>query len=439
MPDIQHSLEHRQRELVPEDGAFERLVRLRHRRTRNRRIRAGMVASAVAVGLVWAAATAWENAEPSQLPPMDRENVGDVQVAWTANVGEDPSPPVVDGGTVYVVADRLYAFPITCARAGIACPPSWTGAIHQGSGESIMPAVGDGVVAVSVSGGGLVVFPQGCGGDSCDPLWTATTSTTTSSPADVSGFSAPTIRDGEVYVGASDGLYVFDVSCRSDGGTCAPAWRGRGESGSDAPQVSGGRVFVVAHPSIRIYPARCDTDRCDPLSVWRSVSTYIPSVRLGAEHAVVGAFVYAEDCLPRCSPSWVARLDPATPNDVTSKEAQPAAITEGEVFITSNRVYAYPLECRDDGGECAPSWAGPRQFDEMVHQYEGWSAPVVVGDLVFAATDRAYAFPTSCDGDCEPLWIGPDDQGISLNGISADGTTVVTTSPLGVIRAFQVP
>src|SRR5438045_9431353 len=93
------------------------------------------------------------------------------------------------------------------------------------------------------SGQGLFAFNVGCRTQvgHCTPVW--------SNPNAVAGYSAPTFANGFLYVGTQSGqLQAYDVgACASAGGTCAPDWRASlGGEPNSSPAVSKGVVYIAA-------------------------------------------------------------------------------------------------------------------------------------------------------------------------------------------------
>jgi hypothetical protein len=157
MSDLRDQLERlRQRQSVP-PGAFDRLVRIRGRRERNRRIAASVVGGSVALLLVAGAVFEWNDLHRATSTVLSPATVSRLRQTWTATVGPHASAPVVADGLVFVAADgRLSVFDVTC-KAGPRCAPVWTAPLPSDATPS-EPAVGDGLVVVSA--GNLFAFTR---------------------------------------------------------------------------------------------------------------------------------------------------------------------------------------------------------------------------------------------------------------------------------------
>src|SRR5919201_6903917 len=110
--------------------AFDRLMRRRARKQRNQRIATAVLALILAAAAIGGAIRVLRSAE-RQLPAhrIDRTNVSDLKLAWSARLGaadssvrfrslnyEAPYAPTVAGGMVFVGTDagKLYAFDASC-------------------------------------------------------------------------------------------------------------------------------------------------------------------------------------------------------------------------------------------------------------------------------------------------------------------------------------
>jgi len=170
------------------------------------------------------------------------------------------SAPVAAGGDVYVISDRLYDLPASCAGAG-PCAPRWSAPIGPFAGQ---PVAGDGWVYVT-NDQRLLAFRTSCGngGATCRPDWTF-------AAEDRSTLSTPAVANGIVYVAGSR-LYALPSDCARDGGRCPPLWRSRGAvAATAAPVVANGLVFLSSSGRVVAFAERClsASARCSP--VWVS-------------------------------------------------------------------------------------------------------------------------------------------------------------------------
>jgi outer membrane protein assembly factor BamB len=183
---------------------------------------------------------------------------------WSAKAGATAVqfPPVWSGRSVYVVSDRLYAFPPRCPVGG-RCRPEWS---YPVSITVNRPAASGSWLYLS-DGGRLLAFnPASCSrGGGCGPAWVFR-------PSDGATLSAPVLEGGTVYVEGAR-LYALPAACGSNGARCTPAWVGStGTSSSEpvAPAIGDGMVFIVAGRRLEAFPELCSmgNQSCAPL--WAS-------------------------------------------------------------------------------------------------------------------------------------------------------------------------
>src|SRR5262249_19554448 len=144
-------------------------------------------------------------------------------------------------GIVYVGANGLYAFDVSCQDA---CQPLWS--YRAGNLGSSSPAVVNGLVYVSLSDGKLYVFDTRCR-SACQPLWSYETG----------GFiyDTPVVSNGIIYVGSQyngsnyavsphlDDLkfFAFDAACHS---ACQPLWSYTTRDSISPPTQAHGILYV---------------------------------------------------------------------------------------------------------------------------------------------------------------------------------------------------
>jgi hypothetical protein len=448
MADLRERLEQKSKSLLPEPGGFERLVLRRRAREVRRRVVAGAVAVIVALVGTAAIFTAFHNAT-QKLPTIAPDNIHSLHQAWIGHVEGDPSVPVIADGMVYVSADRLYAFSLACVAGPDPCNPTWTGDIGGASSET--PVVADGVV-LTVSDAGMFAFDASCAGPTCSPLWRAPSPSHEASEDYVAAYSVPAVSNGFLYAAGGDGLYVFPIRCRDDRGVCRPAWVGIGYGSAQTPAVGDRLVYVGSHLGLEGYPLTCEQRRCDrswfldashPLGTGGTKAsqfdvTYSPTVSSAEQDLYVNNGRFSAD--PRdgsLRQRWVARLDATSERDLRAGTVGHATVADDVVYLTASRVYAFPVGCVPGGNGCLATWKGPRQFDQMLSAYRTWSDAVVADGLVFASTDRPYAFAEGCASGgqvCAPLWVGP--EGFASKPAVSD-TAVVVTYADGRVVAFE--
>ena len=416
--DIRDALRHRQHAYQPAPGAFDRLVRRRHRKERAKRLSTVAVASLVCGATFWALLPLSGLEPRSAAPPIDRSTVSGLGVAWTSGVGDAPTAPVVHDDRVFVGTGSgvLYALD---ARGGHVV---WVGRL-RGSIESAPAILGDQVV-VHTTSGVLAAFETGCGtgGETCLPAWTAYT-------ADEDG-SPPSVVDGVLYVQAGNDRMLAFEGCSS--GPCDPAWIGQAQSGRlrspVAPAVVNGSVWTVLGTDTVVFPERCDRV-CEPTQSQFAGSMAIGPV-VGDQLVVLGSstgylYGFRADCPGRCRAVWRARADaPTTP-----------AVDDGVVFVSGapgGGLAAVPESCRSAGTACEPRWVGDINGSPT-------SPVITVGGVVYVGSSdgNLYAFATACDRACSPaasVRVGSSAQGLA---VWADRVLFLTAAD-GTLRALTV-
>ena len=419
MSDIRDALRHRQHAYQPAPGAFDRLVRRRHRKQRAQRLSSLAVAALVCGATLWAFHPLSRLEHPSGAPPIDRSTVSGLEVAWTAGVGDAPTAPVVHDDRVFVGTGSgvLYALD---ARGGHVV---WVGRL-RGSIVSAPAILGDQVV-VHTTSGVLAAFETGCGtsGATCLPAWTAYTRDEDGSP--------PSVVDGVIYVNAGNDRMLAFEGCSS--GPCDPAWIGQVPSNEPlrspvAPAVVVGSVWTVLGTNTVVFPERCDRV-CEPTQSQFAGSMSIGPV-VGDRLVVLGSstgylYGFRAECPGRCRAIWRARADaPTTP-----------AVDDGVVFVSGapgGGMAAVPERCRSAGAACEPSWVGD------IHGSPTSTVVTARGVVYVGSSDgNLYAFATVCDRACSPaasVRVGSSAEGLA---VWADRVLFLTAAD-GTLRALTV-
>ena len=428
MSDLRSVLQERRRSYQPSPGGFDRLVRRRRRKQRKQRLAAGLVALVVTVAGTWGLFAVSRSLGPrTGAASIDGSSVHRLDVAWTAAVGDTPTPPVVGGKLVFVGSRSgvLYAFDVDGEVV-------WLGRL-RGSIVSA-PAVSSDEVIVHTTEGLLAAFPNTCGtgGATCLPTWTARTGDRTGSP--------PTIAGGMVYVNAGvDRLLAFPARCRADGDLCRPAWRGvvdvfTGNNPVVAPALVAGSVWTVLDTSPTIFPASCGTDGgpCEPINAqFAGAMRTGPIVGggmvfLGSESGYVYGF--PADCANPCSSIWRAVAD----------EPTEPAVAGGVVYVAGapgGGLAAVSQGCRSPGSSCAPTWIGDLHGSP--------TSPVVVANSVVyvgSSDGNLYAFPTTCPENgtvCTPAAVVRIGSSIAKPAVYGDRALFITALD-GTLRALTV-
>ena len=403
-------------DLLP--GGFERLLRRRDRKERNRRIANAVVALVLAVVAIGAAIRVLGSAE-RQLPAnrIDRTNVSHLNVAWSGSMEGVPasiefrsfklvSPlrPTVAEGHVYVgtTAGKLYAFSASCG--GATCRPDWVADL----GSPIMdpPSVSGGIVYVASRGGELFAFPSDCGsgGAVCRPLWTADTQRR---------IDTPVVWGGMVYgldpVHAT--LYAFPASCGSGGAICHPLWRqdvgvgrGKGKAGNtQAPTIVDGVLYIAGESSLK------DDEQVDRL--------YAFDARTG-------------------DPLWIGVQ--GGPTGVTSPFDYTPIVADGKVFVVfGNTLHAFPVGCASGGAECPPAWTYTTHDLVMGNPYVS-NGVVLVKSWVPSAHIQAFATDCGTGGaTCDPIWRA-EDNAVDYGLVAGDGYVFDSGVGNGITYAFPL-
>jgi outer membrane protein assembly factor BamB len=446
MADLRHVLTDRAADFTPPTDGFDRLVRLRRRRRRSQRIRTTVGALAVAALGMWIVVVAigGHRTAPAPRPAFEQLSPSSARLlrpTWSGAVEPNQAAvPAASGTEVYVAQahDGLVAFPTACRRES--CTPRWRGTVPAAAVSfANSPAVDDGIVVVATDA--LTVFPQGCAvsGRVCAPLWT------TEPTADKLPLSTPTIADGRVFVGASDGtVRAYSATCRTDGGTCAPLWTARtGASLAFSPPAVADGVVAVVSDRLYVYPEKCAA-RCRPLwtsdlrTVYESqaghgIALDGPAAGGGHVFAVDGSTLLAFEAACRtdggaCRPSWTF-TEPA--GDILSSPVE----ANGRVYVASRRLFAFAVSCGASGRTCAPAWRSAPAGIAM-------STPTAGAGVVAVAADRVEVFQPACGSQrvCRPRFDGPTvTAGIPLSRPAVSTAGVFVTTQDGRIIAYQVP
>ena len=299
--------------------------------------------------------------------------------------------PLVHNGVVYVGAQdsptsndgRLLAYAADGCGAQT-CQPLWRGNAGPQSILDSSPAAFEDTIFIGSFDGKLYAFPAaGCGAELCDPLWTAQTRGHIE--------SSPTIVDGVVYIGSNDRrLYAYDAhGCGQ--ATCRPLWTGNagGPIFASSPAVADGVVYVATDHELSAFDADgCGAPTCAPLWQGRHGIDFVngsPAVAngrvyIGLENGI-GTFDAAGCGQAMCSPLWIG-FGTGTQAAVLSSPA----VANGVVYAGRNT--AEVLAWNADGcGQfsCNQIWTG-RTGDQLVS-----SSPAVVnGHIYIGSADNLF-------------------------------------------------
>ncbi len=254
------------------------------------------------------------------------------------------------------------------------------------------PSVANGVIYVGSSDGKLYAYAFRCatGGQSCSPLWTGSTGgAIDSSPAAVGTV---------VYVGSSDGkLYAYSIGCASGGGSCSPLWTATtGGPIHSSPTVESGVVYVGSDDG----------------------KLYAFAVGCGSGGA-------------SCSPLWTA----TTGGPIASS----AAVASGVVYVGSDdgKLYAFAVGCGSGGASCSPLWTATT--GGAVH-----SSPTVLTGIVYVGSldGNLYAYDAAgvvgcAAASCTPIWFGQTGGAIYSSPATGDGRVWIGSDD-GKVYSFHI-
>jgi MYXO-CTERM domain-containing protein len=484
----------------PSDG-FERFSRRRERKQRNQRMGTIALAVLIMVALVGAFLGSYTRSEQPATGGITPQSAGELRLQWSADLDADtppsdsakPDQPAVGDGKVFVgtMSGTFFAFPASCGTGGASCEPAWT--THLSGTIDHTATVADGLVFVSTTRGRLYAFPTDCSA-TCAPRWTAEVGKQI--------YSSPVVADGMVYgIDLWNGtLYAFEERCSA---RCRPAWtadlgarldsnldcaavwqcvtgaptvasglvlaspEGRPDEPQEAPLlqafdartgakvwgsvgvdtssperyrwpvVDGDRVFISSDEQLYAFPLHCAA-LCHPL--WRFstngefvgqqvVADGFVYVGIGTVGEHGGVFAFPEDCRRDgglCRPAWSqASFAPNPALDHVVVGGGVVVSTSGEE--PEGEIQAYMTRCAADGGTCRPAWTTATLGREV---------PTVSGELVYVkdANGELFAFPLGCSGECAPVWRSGDQRGLSSATVTADG--VYATQSWGRLVAF---
>ncbi len=294
---------------------------------------------------------------------------------------------------------------------------AWQGLMGDIADNS-SPAIANGVAYIGSFDGRLYAFnADGCGQDTCQPLWSGATEN------DIQ--SSPTVMNNAVYIGSEDHkLYAFAAKgCgQSD---CAPLWVGLTNGAVEpAPVATSTTVYVGSadHNFYAFAANGCGQSTCAPLwwvptggEITSSAALVNNILYFGSQDGKLYA-VGAQGCGRQvCPPLWTAQVgsiilgsSPAVSNNVVY------IASFNEVNSTDSRLYAFSTKCAQP--VCHPLWSAPA--GDFVA-----SSPAVANGVVYIGSgdDLLYAFDANGCGkaSCNFLW----------RGIAVGAQAALTSSP----------
>jgi outer membrane protein assembly factor BamB len=443
--------------LQPEEPALGRMLRRRDRRRRNRRIGAALIAIVVFLAAASLLLPVLDRGTAPASQTINPSNIGALSVAWSADLpGHPPEmanpftsaeqlPPTLSNGNVIVAAGTsVVSYSESCIDP---CAPIWTGRL-PGTAANPPAVTPSGDIVVSTENGKLSAFAATCRPGCSKPTWTA----------DIGHrFGAsPVIQAGVVYGLDPYSATLYAVPLRCDQ-TCRPVWKGRlgpptttvtqpglpgggSRSGEwDAPIVSDGVVYALGPVDHAVYAYDASTGK----QLWHSevpMPAYtprfnVPILSSGSVIDGIGQRLYAfkvgcrNDGGP-CTPLWSS-------SSIDAYLSEPI-VAGGQVLVgtasgENDGSVASFGNCANGTTRCRPTWQSTRLPEMSVAQ------PIVVGDQLIATSSiagRLVAFPVGCTGDpCPMNWKAAVSGAITP---VASGDVVFVASPGGTLAAFDV-
>jgi outer membrane protein assembly factor BamB len=434
MPELASILEREGRKVDLEPGHYERLLRRRDRRRRNRRIGSTLLAVAIAAATISYAVNVIRDRR-DQIP-MDRitsRNVAHLSLAWTAaaqaSAGTPGSPTVLDG-IVYVDVGAnggtsgIQGFPLACRATGQTCEAVWSSLTsHELSGVVVDDErvyVGEGVTgsghtAPQFTRYGVDAFARACS-DRCRPVWTTRTA---------KGLDPIAVIGDRLYVRAGKRLEAYARSCGQP--MCHPLWTA---TDVGPPTLVSGRAIVRTRRGVAMFMSACWTAHGPACPEVGSATIDVTSDPVSLPPPIVedrrlllddetGIQAFPVECRGACRPEWQAKL-PGGPG------FQPV-VTNGMVVAVTrdgSELAAFRIDCpttRADG-TCPPEWTA--------HPDGGIGfPPVVSGDRVTVGADLGsslVAYPLSCVGECVPAWTAQLADSITFAPVVNEDVVMVS-------------
>jgi outer membrane protein assembly factor BamB len=371
---------------------------------------------------------------------ISKANAQRLGLAWVGIMGDiaDVSSPAVVNGVVYIGSfdGRLYAFKANgCGQD--TCQPLWSGITENDITSS--PAVTNGVVFVGSADHKLYAFPAaGCGQSVCAPLWVG--------PTGGAVDSGPVVTPTVVYVGSEDhNLYAFPTAgCGK--ATCNPLWSVRTGGGVNSSPALVNNTLYFGSQDGKLYAvdARgCGQQVCSPLwtaQVGRTIFASSPAVangvvyiasfnEMGSSDSRLYAFNAAGCGQSMCQPLWTA---PA--GDFV---ASSPAVAKGKVYIGSGDDLLYAFDANGCGqSTCNFLWRG----EAVGAQAALLSAPAVANGLVYIGENNGMVEVFDANGCGQAICL-PVTQLLVRNEpiVSSSPAVVNGTVYVGSADQFNAP
>lgn len=215
----------------------------------------------------------------------------------------------------------------------------------------------------------------------------------------------PTIHMGVVYVVArgsttlTNGVYAFNLTCATGGGTCTPLWigPGGGSGSSFFPEmglaIGAGRVYARLGNDLLAFAIGCGTGgaSCPVVGTVTGLATgTAPVFANNYVYSVEGSAVVARrpTCLG-CVPAWSGTLP--------GSAFRAPTVAGSQVYVVQGtRLFVFASSC--GAATCSPTWStdtgGPAPY-----------SPTVANGVVYVPTaSDTFAYEANCWTGCTPLW-----------------------------------
>ena len=170
----------------------------------------------------------------------------------------------------------------------------------------------------------------------------------------------------------------------------------------------------------------------DCVPVWRSTEPNEPlsapvifDERVFAGSSEGRVFAFPVECAARCEPEWVGQAGDG--------QVSQAAVNDDFVYVTTDRLYAFPSRCGTGDRICAPVWSAPIPGPPPT------GPPAIGGGLVVVTSSAAggsvYAFPAVCSIPCPPVWAATTSGAPGPAAVHGDAAYVAAG---GRLLAFPV-
>jgi outer membrane protein assembly factor BamB len=340
----------------------------------------------------------------------------------------------VDNSTLFTTAGNvLYAFDAhgqaNCSGTPKVCSPLWTSPMLSVTSLT-SPTIANGTVYVGASDGNVYAFDEAghrnCSGTptTCSPLWTAAT-------GGIAVSYPPAVSNGVLYTGSDNAkLYAFDAggqtNCSGTPTICNPLWTAATD-GADSIAVSGGVVYVdgiTGVGNVNAFDAAGQTNCSGNPKVCNALWTGLGSGQLAVANGVVYAAsnngMVALDAAGTTNCSSVTKI--CNPLWSAGGSYGPPSVANGVVYASFSNGYVYAFDATGTTGcSGSPTICGPL----AVFPADGGTSQVaVVNGTIYAGSSGVFAYNLSEPHNYAPFVV----VDLPANGTAPAGTTVSVTA-----------